>query len=247
VPKNTSERGILIAVEGIDGAGKTTQIRKLKQALRSAGETVVASKEPTNGQWGSILRKSAQTGRLSLSEELDTFIKDRTEHVAQLIQPNLDAGAIVILDRYFYSTIAYQGARGADVSSVTEEMFFRFPEPDAVFLLDVDPVTGIHRIANDRGEEPNHFEDRASLADARVIFNQMKGENIHRIDGAMSIQQVRDQITHIFIDGTLKEKRCAKAYGCDDHFHCSFLLSGTCDWWNLRERLIAFPSRSVIE
>jgi dTMP kinase len=238
VPKNTSERGILIAVEGIDGAGKTTQVKKLKQSLRSAGESVVSSKEPTTGQWGSILRRSAQTGRLSLPEELETFIKDRTEHVAQLIQPNLNAGAIVILDRYFYSTIAYQGARGADVNSVTEEMVSRFPVPDAVFVLDVDPVIGIHRIANDRGEEPNHFEDRSSLAEARVIFNQMRGENIFRVDGSMSIQEVRTKIMELFVSGPLRDKRCAKSYGCDDPVHCSFRFSGTCEWWNLKGTLI---------
>jgi|SRR6185437_3436292 len=139
-----SDRGILLAVEGIDGAGKTTQVRLLHRALKRAGIPVVKSKEPTNGQWGSILRRSAVTGRLSPEDELQTFIKDRTEHVEKLIQPNLESAAVVILDRYFYSTIAYQGARGADVPSVSAEMHRLFPEPDAVYLLDVDPVVGIH-------------------------------------------------------------------------------------------------------
>jgi dTMP kinase len=239
VPNSSPGSGILVAVEGIDGAGKTTQVSRLTQALRHIGEAVVSSKEPTTGQWGSILRKSAQTGRLSLPDELAMFINDRTEHVAQLIQPNLDAGSIVILDRYFYSTIAYQGARGADVKSVSEEMVSRFPIPDAVFILDVDPVVGIHRIANDRGEEPNHFEDRSSLADARSIFNQLQGDNIRRIDGSKSILEVGHQIMDLFVGGPLKKKRCAKVYGCDDPFHCSFRLSGTCEWWNLKEKLRA--------
>jgi len=237
VPDNVSDRGILIAIEGIDGAGKTTQVKKLHQALKRAGETATKSKEPTNGQWGSILRKSAITGRLSLEDELQTFIKDRTEHVNELIKPNLESGAIVILDRYYYSTIAYQGARGADVDAVSSEMFSRFPRPDAVFILDVDPVVGIHRIANDRGEEPNHFEDRSSLGAARAIFNQMKGDNVHRVDGSLPISAVYEQIMEAFVKGPLKAKRCAKAYGCDDPFHCSFRWSGTCEWWNLRAKL----------
>jgi dTMP kinase len=235
---NTSERGILVAVEGIDGAGKTTQVKMLTRALKRAGEPVISSKEPTTGQWGSILRKSAQTGRLSLEEELETFIKDRTEHVEELIVPHLSAGEVVILDRYFYSTIAYQGARGADISTVSREMYSRFPEPDAVFILDVDPVVGIHRIANDRGEEPNHFEDRDSLGQARQIFNQMDRANIYRVNGLLSIDEVHRQIMNLFVDGPLKAKRCAKQYGCDDHFHCSFRLSGTCEWWNVRGKLL---------
>ncbi len=235
--KPTSERGILLAVEGIDGAGKTTQVRKLQQVLKLAGETVVSSKEPTDGQWGSILRKSAQTGRLSLEEELATFVKDRTEHVERVIQPGLEDGAIVILDRYFYSTIAYQGARGADSSKVRNEMESRFPVPDAVFILDVDPVVGIHRIANDRGEEPNHFEDRKSLADARSIFNQLNGPNIYPVNGSLSIREVHLQIVELLLGGPLKSKRCAKSYGCDDPTHCMFRNTGTCEWWTLKAKL----------
>jgi dTMP kinase len=117
-------------------------------------------------------------------------------------------------------------------------MYSRFPEPDAVFILDVDPVVGIHRIANDRGEEPNHFEDRDSLGQARQIFNQMDRANIYRVNGLLSIDEVHRQIMNLFVDGPLKAKRCAKQYGCDDHFHCSFRLSGTCEWWNVRGKLL---------
>jgi dTMP kinase len=234
-----SRRGILVAVEGIDGAGKTTQVDLLYAALVRAGEFVVRSKEPTNGQWGSILRQSASTGRLPLDEELQIFIKDRTEHVDTLINPKRNAGAIVVLDRYFYSTIAYQGARGADAPVVQADMLSRFPKPDAVFLLDVDPIVGINRIANDRCEEPNHFEDRGSLAAARSIFNQMHARNIHKIDGQLPIAEVHERIMALFIAGPLKENRCAKEYGCDDPFHCSFRYSGTCEWWNLKSKLSA--------
>jgi len=232
-----STRGILVAVEGIDGAGKTTQVRMLKNVLSRAGQSVISSKEPTNGPWGSILRRSAKTGRLSPDDELQTFIKDRTDHVHSLIRPHLDAGEIVILDRYFYSTIAYQGARGADVTAVGGEMLARFPEPDAVFLLDVEPVVGIHRIAHDRREEPNHFEDRANLVQAREIFNRMKGGNIHRVNGLLSIDEVHRQIVDLFVDGPLKSKRCAKEYGCEDPFQCSFRRSGSCEWWSIKDKI----------
>ncbi len=196
--------GVLIAIEGIDGAGKTTQVRLLLEALLRDGRSVIASKEPTSGRWGAILRQSAFTGRLSLAEELQTFINDRTEHVETLIRPHLDSGGVVILDRYFYSTIAYQGARGASVDAVTREMWDLFPIPDAVFILDIDPAQGIHRISTGRGEQPNHFEDHRNLAAARAIFNAMKGENIHTLDAAQPIARIHGQIRDKLAEGPLK-------------------------------------------
>jgi dTMP kinase len=189
---------ILIAVEGIDGAGKTTQVRMLREALERAGESPVVSKEPTNGPWGRIIKESAATGRLSPEEELNAFIEDRTQHVNELIGPALEQGRIVILDRYFYSSIAYQGSRGANVEEIRTLMTSRFPIPDAVFVLDIDPSIGVHRIAHSRGEEPNHFEDRANLAKAREIFQGMTGSNIHHIDGTMAPEAVHAEIVALF-------------------------------------------------
>jgi dTMP kinase len=105
---------ILIAIEGIDGAGKTTQVQMLREALERIGEHPVASKEPTNGRWGKLIKESATTGRLSIEDELNAFLHDRTEHVDSLVSPELNKGGIVILDRYFYSSIAYQGSRGGE-------------------------------------------------------------------------------------------------------------------------------------
>ncbi len=228
---------ILIAVEGIDGAGKTTQVRMLREALERAGETPIVSKEPTNGPWGKIIKNSATTGRLSPEAELDAFIKDRTQHVEELIGPALNQGRFVILDRYFYSSIAYQGSRGANVQEVRNLMESKFPIPDAVFVLDIDPAVGVHRIAHSRGEEPNHFEDRANLAKARAIFQQMTGANIHHIDGSASREMVHGEIMNRFIDGPLKARRCAKSYGCDNEFDCTFRITGTCQWFAMARAL----------
>ncbi|MCA9269530.1 MAG: dTMP kinase, partial [Planctomycetales bacterium] len=162
--------GILIAVEGIDGAGKTTLVRSLADALSQAGESIVVSKEPTDGPWGRKIRRSAAEGRMSLPEELHAFVEDRKEHVAELIRPGLDAGKIVLLDRYFYSTIAYQGARGADVAQPTRDMLAIAPQPDLVLLLDADPAEGLSRISTGRQETPNEFEKLDSLAAVRAIF-----------------------------------------------------------------------------
>ena len=66
------------------------------------------------GRWGKELRESAQTGRRSIEEELELFLKDRREHVNELILPRLRQGCVVIVDRYYFSTAAYEGARGLD-------------------------------------------------------------------------------------------------------------------------------------
>ena len=228
---------ILIAIEGIDGAGKTTQIRMLLESMEGAGVPVIASKEPTSGRWVNIIKESATSGRLSAEEELELFIKDRTEHVQNLVAPALEEGKVVLLDRYFYSTIAYQGSRGANFDAVKVMMESLFPIPDAVFILDIDEHLSAHRIANVRGEEPNHFEERGNLAKAREIFNAMTGINIHRVDGRSAIPEVHRKIMSLFVEGPLKAKRCSKQYGCDDPFHCAARIVGTCEWFKLQASL----------
>lgn len=202
---------VLIAIEGIDGAGKTTQVRLLKQALERAGEQPVVSKEPTDGPWGRLIKKSATSGRLSPEEELDAFVRDRAEHVQNLIRPALDQGKIVILDRYFYSSIAYQGARGLDSEHVQQTMESRFPIPDAVFIIDIDPAAGIHRVAHSRGEQPNEFEKLESLSRARTIFQSLAGEMIHHIDGAAPIEAVHERIMELLRTGPLKERTYSRS------------------------------------
>lgn len=230
--------GILIVFEGIDGAGKTTQVNLLADALRAAGENVVQSKEPTDGRWGKQVRDSARTGRLSLEDELRLFVEDRKEHVANTIRPALDRGEIVILDRYYFSTIAYQGSRGADTNQIHEEMKAVAPRPDVVFLIDADPAITLGRIENDRGEVPNHFEKLDSLRLVREIFLSLRShdKSILQIDGQQRIESVYSTIVHLLVSGVLKTKRCAKSYDCDV-LYCSYRQSGTCPWYELAKKL----------
>lgn len=223
--------GIFIVVDGIDGAGKTTQVQLLGDALEHAGETVVRSKEPTNGPWGRKVRESATSGRLNLDDELRAFIEDRREHVDNVIRPALAGGQIVILDRYFYSTIAYQGSRGADPRSLTGDMRSLFPIPDVTFLLDADPAVTLHRIANGRGDTPNEFERLDQLTAVRKVFLDLAagaGE-MQVIDASQSIPAVYRAIVGVLVDGALKKKRCYKSYDCDV-FNCTPRATGMCDW-----------------
>ncbi|MGB1260272.1 MAG: dTMP kinase, partial [Akkermansiaceae bacterium] len=141
-----SSRGKLIVIEGIDGTGKSTQAQLLADALRRAGHEVVQSFEPTNGPWGKKLRESATTGRLSSKEELEYFLKDRAQHVHELISPTVARGGIVILDRYYFSSMAYQGARGIDPQMIREENEKFAPQPDYLLILDLPVDDALERI-----------------------------------------------------------------------------------------------------
>lgn len=229
--------GILVAFEGIDGAGKTTQVGLLKDVLERAGEAPIASKEPTSGPWGLKIRQSATNGRLDPGEELKAFIKDRAEHVKGIIGPNLRAGKIVILDRYFYSTIAYQGSRGADFRKVKADMEARFPIPDVVFLLDIEPSVSLQRISEYRNEVPNEFEQFENLARARAIFNVLDDPNIVRIDGTLPREAVQLAVLAKFVFGPLKSKRCAANETCSPSLYCARAASGECQWLKLSQAI----------
>jgi dTMP kinase len=236
---NGRPAGILIAVEGIDGAGKTTQVDRLCTSLSNLGETVVRSKEPTNGPHGRRLRESAQNGRLDAHEELATFIADRREHVKTVIRPALDRGEIVILDRYFYSTIAYQGVRTGHHPCELYHDMREFPTPDVTFLIDVEPEIGLHRISNTRGDTPNEFERLESLSAIRKLFIELLecAPEIHQINGMPNIDAVYHDVIHKLIE-VLQAKRCLKPWGCD-MLLCSYRISGECTWPSERAKLLA--------
>ena len=137
---------VLIVFEGIDGAGKTTQARHLASALARPGREILATKEPTDGPAGRRLRASAAGSRPVCAEELALFVEDRRQHVAEVLTPALDRGAVVIVDRYYFSTAAYQGARGLDPAAILALHATFAPRPDRLFLLDVEPEVGVARV-----------------------------------------------------------------------------------------------------
>jgi dTMP kinase len=236
--------GILIAVEGIDGAGKTTQVDRLCDILSRVGETVVRSKEPTNGPHGRRLRESAQTGRLDAHEELQAFIADRREHVRNVIKPALSRGETVVLDRYFYSTIAYQGERTGHHPCELYQDMREFPTPDITFLIDVSPEIGLHRVSG-RGDIPNEFERAAALTTIRGLFLQLLecAPEIHVINGFPDIESVQQEIIHKLVD-VLKPKRCYKSWDCDE-LYCSYRTTGECTWPAERAKLLQQPAQSI--
>jgi len=139
--------GLFIVIEGIDGTGKSTQAKMLQKALQDTGAIVVLDHEPSDGPYGKILRESATTGRLSPQDELDLFHKDRKHHVDELILPALERGETVILDRYYFSTMAYQGQRGFDREEIRKTNLGFAPNPDILFILDLEVDEARKRIS----------------------------------------------------------------------------------------------------
>ncbi|HUT24249.1 MAG TPA: dTMP kinase, partial [Sumerlaeia bacterium] len=178
------KKGCLIAVEGIDGAGKTTQCERLARALRERGWDVVRLREPTEGSYGRRIRELAQSGlgNLSVREEFDLFLKDREENVRVNVRPALRRGAVVILDRYYYSSIAYQGARGLDPDFIRRENEKIAPPADLVILLTL-PVEWVgRRIEGARNQARDLFETEDYLRRVKDLFDQMQDPQIVRID-----------------------------------------------------------------
>lgn len=187
-------QGIFIVVEGIDGTGKSTQSKRLAEWFRSRGREVVLSREPTDGPWGKKLRESATTGRLSAEEELECFLNDRREHVEMSIKPALAEGKVVILDRYYFSMMAYQGARGFDPAEIRRRNEVFAPQPDLLLILDLS-VESAHGRIGARGDTANEFEQRDTLSRCREIFLSLRDEPFACvIDAEPSLNEVTADI-----------------------------------------------------
>lgn len=190
-----TQTGKLIVFEGIDGTGKSTQIKALAEFLQSQGQQVVTGYEPTHGTWGKKLRDSMITGRLSHEEEIDLFLKDRRENVEHFILPHLEKGFWVLLDRYYFSMMAYQGARGDCPQELRKKNEEFAPVPSLVLWLDIPVQTALERIGA-RGDA-NEFEQAGQLERCRAIFSEINDEWFMQIDASGTPQEVRTRIQEL--------------------------------------------------
>ncbi len=168
-------RGFLISFEGIDGTGKTTQVELLRAWFEQMGRSAISLKEPTNGQYGSEIARLAATGELDVKKELQLFMLDRQEDVKEHIEPALKEGKVVIMDRYYQSNMAYQGARGLDPLLIKKENEAFSPKPDLIIVLDIDPKKCMKRV-NTRKNVVKHFENEAYLRNVRGIYLEIGKE-----------------------------------------------------------------------
>ena len=188
------KRGLLIAFEGIDGTGKSTQLPLLADWLRGQGCAVVETREPTDGPYGREIRALYRDrSRVSRERELELFVLDRRQHVTECILPALEQGRIVLTDRYYFSTAAYQGAGGSDPAAIFAANAFA-PEPDLVLLLTLPVDEGVARIRDLRGETLNDFEQQEQLEKVAALFASFPHDCIVRIQAARPVAAVQAAI-----------------------------------------------------
>ena len=154
-------RGKLITFEGIDGCGKTTQLRLLERILTSHSIPFVSTREPGGTELGKMIRAAllnVSPHSVDPLAELLLYAADRAQHVREFIAPNLANGTLVLSDRFYDATIAYQGyGRGFDLTLIKQlnDLATGGLKPDVTLLFDIDVATGLERIHRRGGETAN--------------------------------------------------------------------------------------------
>ncbi len=160
-------RGLFVSVEGVDGAGKSTQIARLADALRAEGRTVTTTREPGGAPGAEDIRRllvEGEPGRWSAQTELLLFTAARRDHMERTLRPALARGEVVLCDRYVDSTRAYQSARrdgaacGVDRAMVDALHALMIGlDPDLTLILDIDPAVSLAR-GLARSAAPGRYE-----------------------------------------------------------------------------------------
>ncbi len=188
----------LIVLEGIDGSGKTTMAKRLKEYLVNSEYDVILLREPSDSEYGKKIREIAENkSNIPIEEELNYFIMDRKWNVENNILPNLAQNKVIILDRYFFSTACYQGARGLDMEEILKINREFAPEPDYVFIIDVDVKTALSRINKNREKTVKLFEKGDFLKKVRKNYLKLKGKNIYIINGNDKIDNILKNIVRL--------------------------------------------------
>lgn len=202
--------GALITFEGLDGCGKTTQLELEAERLRSQSRVVTATKEPGGTTVGRQVREivlNAANGPLAASTELALMFAARAQHIEEVIRPALQAGEVVLCDRFTDSTIAYQGygrrISRDDIATLNRILCHGF-RPDLTLLLDIDPETAAARTSSRNRaarEKESRFEDEGLEFFRRVRqgycdIAQREPERVRIVDGRGTIAEVHGRISH---------------------------------------------------
>lgn len=189
-------KGKLIVIEGIDGSGKSTCAKNLAEKLNSINIKTIYTFEPTHSHYGAKLRDGMLSEDLDAEEELLLFVKDRKEHIEYMIKPALEEGYFIILDRYFYSSIAYQGAKGIDINRIINMHKDFIIKPDIVFIFHLPIDIALNRIISKRGIA-DRFENETYLKRVDKIFHSFNEPFIYHIDTDKDIKIINDELFNI--------------------------------------------------
>ncbi len=205
------ENGKFITFEGTDGSGKTTQIKLLEEYLKDKGYEVVLSREPGGTKVSELIRDlildPANTEIVPLTEMI-LYAASRAQHVAQVIKPAIEAGKIVICDRFVDSSYAYQGCgRGLDLRLIADvnRVAIDGISPDVTFFLDIDPETAIKRRIDATGAdriEQEKLDFHKRVYEGYKKMSLLFPDRIMTIDAEKSIDEISSQLNR-YIDTIL--------------------------------------------
>ncbi|AKG91163.1 dTMP kinase [Geoglobus ahangari] len=188
--------GFLIAVEGIDGAGKTTIASYLKSVLEDFGFRAEVLKEPSDSEYGRMIKEAKE--RFPPEKELELFMLDRMVDVRENILPRVNSSVTVIMDRYYYSNVAYQGALGIDPNEILRRNEEIAPKPDLTILLDVSPEVALERVRNRGTTTP--FERREYLERVREVFLSIDSDEIRVVDAEQPLEKVKEECYFLVLE-----------------------------------------------
>jgi dTMP kinase len=192
------DRGKLITFEGIDGCGKTTQLECAAERMRARGVSVVTTRQPTDGPMGRRIRAMAQSNeRVAPETELEWFMEDRREHAREVIEPAIARGDTILCDRYFLSSVAYQGARGLDADEILSANEREFRMPDLALIFEISADAAMARVTARGGVAEPAFEDVAFLRRAEKIYAGLEREYIRRIDATGDVDAVERLVVEL--------------------------------------------------
>lgn len=192
------EQGRFVVLEGLDGAGTTTQAVRLADALRARDLRVCATAEPSEGPLGALARAHVRK-EISLDpvSAALAFLGDRADHLASVIRPAIGRGEWVVCDRYMLSTLAYQGAEDVDRLWVLDASR-SFEIPDLTVFLDVPPPVLAERISSrgpsERYESPDLQDALRESYESSIEFLRERGHRIAVVDGSADPARVSEAV-----------------------------------------------------
>ena len=199
-------RGVFITFEGGDGSGKSTQIQSVREWFESRGREVIVTREPGGTELGTEIRRLVQNGPEDVDARTEALLyaADRAYHVATVIGPALERGAVVLGDRYIDSSLAYQGAArslGVDEIASLSAWATQGLYPSLTFLLDLPPEVGARR----RTDAPDRMERESMDFHERVRHQYLRladaePERIVVIDAVGTVDQVFSEIRGVLVE-----------------------------------------------
>jgi len=194
-------KGIFIVLDGLDGSGKSETVRLLHDYLsKNSRYDILMTMEPTEGKYGKEIRSilaSEKNPKINGQKMLELFIRDREEHLRDTVIPflnKLDAEVnIVICDRYYYSTIAFQATQGLDIKMLIE-INKEFLKPEVAFIMDIKPKIALERIKDREKEKFENIEFMNKLRERFLEMPKLLNDNIKIIDASRDVDSVFEDI-----------------------------------------------------